>query len=205
MKKLSLVFFVAFVSIAFAGNAKGDWQWESVDCEFEKLDNSKMMELRYKYEKLSNGQTYAYQVVVIPKKYNIEFCGYPQFTIIEAKSMQEAHDKLKEAQEVLYWVGSSAKYWVESSDKTRYLESYTFYEIGFLDKLPKQNHKYKGECYQYMCVPPWAQYEWSKNKKQLTITSYITECGTQKHILSDLGNGTFKIVKTIPPCYVEWE
>lgn len=198
MKKLSLVIFVAFVSvafvsIAFAGNAKDDLQWEYADCEFEKLDKSKI-ELRRVTEKLSNGETYSYEVVVNPK-YDLDACGGPIFTIIKAKSMQEAHDKLKKAKGTLYW-GSG-----ESMDLGLYE-----YKLEFLGTLPKQNYRYKGKCRSekskyYKCESEewYAQYEWSKDKKRLTIT-YAQDCGYDSYILFDLGNGTFKIVEIVERC-----
>ena len=199
MKTLSLLFFVAFVSIAFAGNAEDDWQWDYADCEFEKFDESKV-ELRWEYGKAFNEKTksyepYRYQVVVNPK-YDLEACGGPVFTIIKAKSMQEAHDKLKKAKGTLYW---------EQGDDMD-LGLYE-YKLEFLGTLPKQDYQYIGKCKSeksqyYKCGDDsdWgASYKWSKDKKQLTI-EYATDCGDQQYILFDLGNGTFKIVATIARC-----
>ena len=103
-------------------------------------------------------------------------------TTIKAKSMQEAHDKLKKAKKTLS------------------------YKVEFLGTLPKQNYQYKGNCssedseyMQYPCKDSWARYEWSKDKKQLTIT-YTQACGDDSYILFDLGNGTFKITNIIQRC-----
>ena len=199
MKKLSLVFFVAFVSVAFAGNAKDDWQWDYADCEFEKLDESKIP-YRWEYfkefdEKKKTYVHYKRQVIANPK-YDVDPCGEPVFTIIKAKSMQEAHDKLKKAKGTLYW---------EQGDDMD-LGLYE-YKLEFLGTLPKQDYQYIGKCKSettpyYKCGDDsdWgASYKWSKDKKQLTI-EYATDCGDQQYILFDLGNGTFKIVATIARC-----
>ncbi|MGX2985192.1 hypothetical protein ACWIWK_06970 [Helicobacter sp. 23-1048] len=201
MKKLSLVIFVAFVSVVLAENAKDDLQWDYADCEFEKLDESKIP-YRWEYfkefdEKKKTYVHYKRQVIANPK-YDVEPCGEPVFTIIKAKSMQEAHDKLKKAKGTLYWErwGSG-----DSIDLGLYE-----YKLEFLGTLPKQDYRYNGKCRSeksryYKCDSEewYAKYEWSKDKKRLTI-EYATDCGDQQYILFDLGNGTFKIVATIARC-----
>ena len=201
MKTLSLLFFVAVVSVAFAENAKDDWQWNYADCEFEKLDDSKIT-YRWEYfkefdEKKKTYVHYKRQVIANPK-YDVDPCGEPVFTIIKAKSMQEAHDKLKKVKKALQWI-------TDSEDSEQKADAQNSYKLEFLGTLPKQNYQYNGECYgeefQYKCEGEdwYARYKWSKDKKRLTI-EYATDCGDQQYILFDLGNGTFKIVATIARC-----
>ena len=125
-------------------------------------------------------------------------------TTIKAKSMQEAHDKLKKAKKVLDWTCSEAE-WARDGTLIYVDLEKCSYKLEFLGTLPKQDYQYKGKCYdkdsQYKCDDEewYARYEWSKDKKQLTIT-YSQSCGDDSYILFDLGNGTFKITNIIQRC-----
>ena len=125
-------------------------------------------------------------------------------TTIKAKSMQEAHDKLKKAKKVLDWTCSEAE-WARDGTLIYVDLEKCSYKLEFLGTLPKQDYQYKGKCYdkdsQYKCDDEewYARYEWSKDKKQLTIT-YGQSCGDDSYILFDLGNGTFKITNIIQRC-----
>ena len=72
MKKLSIIFLMAFVSAVFADDLK----WDDADCRFEKITSKSQIDIE------------------LDPKNDVDRCGVPSIAIIEAKNIEQAYQRL---------------------------------------------------------------------------------------------------------------